>query len=148
MALSKAETRQAILTLSKELGVEAPANLEQIDKLDLLQPILEALQEKKAEADEASKEGQSSGDGADGSSADAAGVGAPPPPPTIPEPAAPPKKLVATTYVVNEGKVVTTKRGAIGALEHVWPKDFAGGQRDLDHWVAHEFVTKTDHYEQ
>lgn len=138
--MSKAEMRQAILALSKELGIEAPANLEQIDKIDLLQPILEALQAKKAEADETDDE---AGNGSE----TAPKVGSPPPPPTIEEPA-PPKKVVATTYVVNEGKMVTTKRGPIGALEHVWPKDFAGGQKDLDHWVAHEYVTKTDHYEQ
>jgi hypothetical protein len=146
MALSKAETRSEILRLAKELDVEAPANLEQIDKLDLLLPILEGLQAKKADADEAS--GAGTGDGATGAGGAAAEVGGPPPPPTLPELPAAPKKLVATTYVVNEGKMVTTKRGPIGALEHVWPKDFAGGQRDLDHWVAHGFVTKTDHFEQ
>jgi hypothetical protein len=49
---------------------------------------------------------------------------------------------------VNEGKSVQTKRGLIGALEHVWPLDFGGGQVDLDHWVANGYVTKTDHVEQ
>lgn len=139
--MSKAEMRQAILALSKELGVEAPANLEQIDKVDLLQPILDALQQQKLAAATTDDDGanDSTGSGPTGP-----GVGAPPPPPTleeIPEE----KPVIATTYVVAEGKSVTTKRGAIGALEHVWPNDFSGGQKDLDHWVAHGFVTKTDH---
>jgi hypothetical protein len=146
MALSKAETRQAIAALSKELGVDAPANLEQIDKLDLLQPILEALQIRKADA-----AGDGAADDGDGSTDDGAtatgGVGGPPPPPTDVEPPAPKTMKVATTYVVAEGKTVTTKRGVIGALEHVWPADFAGGQKDLDHWVSHESVIKTDHFE-
>lgn len=139
---SKSEMRQEILALSKELGVEAPANLEQIDKVDLLAPILEALQGQKASA--ASRDEENDDD--DSASDVVAHIGAPPPPPTLPDPPAE-KKLVAVTYVVSEGKQVTTKRGAIGALEHVWPKDFGGGQSDLDHWVTHGFVTKTEHFE-
>jgi hypothetical protein len=145
MALSKAETRDAIATLAKELGEEVPANLAQLDKLELLTPILEALQQKKADLkvdDDAG--GDVDKDGINST----AGVGGPPPPPTLPELPATPTKLVATTYVVALGKQVTTKRGAIGALETVWPKDFAGGQKDLDHWVAHGFVDKTEHFEQ
>lgn len=145
MALSKAETRDAIASLAKELGEEVPANLAQLDKLDLLTPILEALQQKKADLkgdDEAG--GDVDKDGINSN----AGVGAPPPPPTLPEPPAAPTKLVAITYEVALGKQVTTKRGDIGALETVWPKDFAGGQKDLDHWVAHGFVIETKHYEQ
>lgn len=148
MALSKAETRDAIASLAKELGEEVPANLAQLDKLELLTPILEGLQQKKADL----KVDASESDGDDEAGKDGVnsnpGVGAPPPEPTLPEPPAAPTKLVAVTYVVAEGKQVTTKRGAIGALEHVWPKDFAGGQKDLDHWVAHGFVTKTQHFEQ
>jgi hypothetical protein len=142
MALSKAEARQAIASLAKELGGDAPANLEQIDTLDLLQPSLEGLQAKKAEADGDGAQGA----GDEGGEGSGAGIGAPPPPPTDVDPPAP-KKKVATSYVVEIGKMVTTKRGTIGALEHVWPTDFAGGQRDLDHWVTHGFVTKTDHFE-
>lgn len=145
MALSKAETREAIASLAKELGEEVPANLAQLDKLELLTPILEALQQKKADLKDDDEAGGE--DNKDGLTSNA-GVGAPPPPPTLPEPPAAPTKHVATTYVVAEGKKVTTKRGDIGALEHVWPRDFAGGQKDLDHWVAHGFVTETKHYEQ
>jgi hypothetical protein len=142
MALSKAETRTAIVNLSKELDVEVPANLEQMDKLELLTPILEALQAQKVDL-------KNDEDGAGGDEAsDKPGVGGPPPAPTLPDPPAPKGKVVATTYVVAEGKMVTTKRGNIGALEHVWPKDFAGGQKDLDHWVTHGHVIKTDHSEQ
>lgn len=141
MALSKAEAREKIASLSKELGVEAPANLEQIDKLDQLMPLVEELEAKKA----AGAQGQ------DGAKSDAApparGVGSPPPPPSEALPP-PEKKLVATSYKVAEGKSVQTKRGLIGALEHVWPTDFNGGQADLDHWVSHEYVIKTDHFEQ
>lgn len=147
---SKAETRAAIVALSSELGKEPPAGLEQIDKMDQLEPLLKAL-----EAEKASKASTPpaptppappAGDGTGGDGVtELSDVGGPPPPPTLEDPEGP-KQLVATTYVVNEGRMVTTKRGAIGALEHVWPTDFRGGQKDLDHWVAHGFVTKTDHY--
>jgi hypothetical protein len=136
MALSKAEARDRIVALSKELEIEAPANLDQIDKLDQLMPLVEDLEAKKAAK-------------APAPPTPPAGprVGAPPPAPS--ETAPPPqKKLVATTYKVNEGKSLQTKRGLIGALEHVWPTDFGGGQADLDHWVTHEYVTKTEHFEQ
>jgi hypothetical protein len=144
MALSKAETRAAIATLSKDLGVEPPANLEQLDKLETLTPLLEALQAQAAgkKSDDPIVSGVAASSGV---TTETPGIGAPPPPPSEIEPAAP-KKVVATTYVVNEGKMVTTKRGTIGALEHVWPDDFGGGQRDLDHWVTHSYVTKTDHF--
>lgn len=146
MALNKAETRTAIVALSKEIGEEVPANLEQLDKLELLTPILESLQAKKAALTPAGAPIKS-GDVAPSAETNGVGVGSPPPPPSELEPPAP-KKVVATTYLVNEGKMVTTKRGPIGAFEHVWPTDFSGGQKDMDHWVTHEYVTKTEHFEQ
>jgi hypothetical protein len=138
---SKVETRASIVSLSKELNLEVPADLEQIDKLVDLESMLKSLEDKKAALAPLAT-GTTPAVGSE-----VGGIGAPPPPPSELEPPAP-KKVVATTYLVNEGKSVTTKRGVIGALEHVWPKDFDGGQRDLDHWVTHSYVTKTDHYEQ
>lgn len=137
---SKSETRAAIINLSKELGKELPAGLDQIDKLDQLQPLLDAL-----EAEKLGRANSSVGDdGVTSSIVAGAGVGGPPPAPTETEQQEE-LPIIATTYAVNEGKQVTTKRGAIGALEQLWPSDFAGGQKDLDHWVSNGFVTKTDH---
>jgi hypothetical protein len=48
MALSKAEARDKIVALSKELDIAAPDNLDQIDKLDQLMPLVEELEAKKA----------------------------------------------------------------------------------------------------
>lgn len=134
---SKVEVRASIVALSKELNLEVPAGLEQVDKIVDLESMLKELEDKKAAfAPKTEPTPEAAG-----------GIGGPPPPPSELEPPAP-KKVVATTYVVAEGKKVTTKRGEIGALETVWPKDFDGGQRDLDHWVTHSYVTKTDHFEQ
>lgn len=134
MALSKAEARDKIAALSKELELEPPANLDQIDKLDQLMPLVEELEAKKAAKSPPPLPG-----------APGAGrVGSPPPAPSeLQQPE--PKAVVATTYKVNEGKSVQTKRGLIGALEHLFPADFVGGQADLDHWVANDYVTKTEH---
>jgi hypothetical protein len=139
---SKAETRATILSLAKELDVTVP-DVEQIDKLEPLEALLKELQDKKA----ALSPQVGTSIAAVPTAAATPAVGAPPPAPTLaklPEK----RKVVATTYVVAEGKSVTTLRDEIGALEHIWPSDFGGGQKDLDHWVANGFVTKTDHFEQ
>lgn len=145
---SKVENRATIVALSAQLGIAAPENLEQIDKQVDLEALIADLEKKLAE-----KAGASGAGGADSEATtvvtppDLSGAGAPPPPFTPTEPESP-KKVVATTYAVKLGKVVTTKRGDIGALEPVWPTDFGGGQEHLDHWVAQGYVTKTEHYEQ
>ncbi len=138
---SKVDTRASIVALSKELNVEVPADLEQIDKLVDLEAMLKVLEDKKAALSPAV-----------GTTPTAAGSGdapgAPPPPPSFGVPEEAKKNVVAVTYVVKEGKSLQTRRGHIGALEHLWPEDFNGGQADLDHWVANDFVTKTEHFEQ
>jgi hypothetical protein len=148
---SKAETRLAIIALARELGEEPPANLEQIDKLDQLVPILEALQARKPggppppPAPDPNVAPSADAPPAAVGATNTDGAGAPPPPLT--PPAAPTeRKVVATTYAVKEGKSVTTKRGEIGALQPVWPQDFRGAQADLDHWVANGYVEKTEHF--
>lgn len=143
---SKVETRASIVSLSKELNLEVPADLEQIDKLVDLEALLKSLEDKKAAlAPPIITPAVTKVAGADGASEE--GAGGPPPPPSFGKPDDP-KKVVATTYVINEGKSLQTLRGHIGALEHVWPNDFKGGHEDLDHWVVNGFVTKTEHYEQ
>lgn len=42
----------------------------------------------------------------------------------------------ATTYLVAEGKMVTTLRGPMGAFQEVYARDFVHGQTDLDELVA------------
>jgi hypothetical protein len=136
---SKVENRATIVALCAELGVAAPENLEQIDKQVDLEALIADLEKRKAE-----KAGGTGADGVGAGAVSADGAGGPPPLPTNPGPEAP-KKIVATTYEVNLGKSVTTKRGAMGALQPVWPEDFAGGQKDLDFWVSNGAVKKTEH---